>query len=83
MQNQLETFTIIYCKGELTGWINVCWLQELPTRYTLDVMHIEGNICDNFFKHLFGENDTLNTRRNMEEVGIEHGCGYKERGQTL
>jgi len=38
--------------------------------YTLDVMHIECNICDNLLKHLFGEKDTLSTRRDMEEVGI-------------
>jgi hypothetical protein len=33
-------------------------------------MHVEKNVNDNALKHLFGEKDTLNIRRDMEEVGI-------------
>jgi hypothetical protein len=33
-------------------------------------MHVEQNICDNLFKCLFGEKDTMGTKHDMEEVGI-------------
>ncbi len=36
----------------------------------MDVMHVEQNICDNLFKCLFGEKDTMGTMHDMEEVGI-------------
>ena len=45
------------------------FLQELPIRNTLDVMHIERNVSDNILRHLFGEKDTLETRRDMEQAG--------------
>lgn len=49
------------------------WIQELPVRNTLDVMHIERNVSDNILRHLFGEKDSVATRQDMEEVGrMEH-----------
>ncbi len=45
-------------------------LQDLPIRHLLDVMHVEWNICDNLLKYLFGEKDTLNVRKDMEEARV-------------
>ena len=44
-------------------------LQELPIRNTLDVMHIERYVSDNLLKHLFGDKDTLESRRDMAQAG--------------
>jgi hypothetical protein len=44
-------------------------MQFLSIRHTLDLMHIERNICLNILKHLFGEKDTAEVRRDMEAVG--------------
>jgi hypothetical protein len=33
-------------------------------------MHVEWNICDNLLKYLFGEKDTLNVRKDMEEARV-------------
>ncbi len=33
-------------------------------------MHVERNISVNVLKHLFGEKDSLGTRRDMEEVRV-------------
>ena len=44
-------------------------MQELPIRNTLDVMHIERNVSDNLLRHLFGEKDSLETRRDMAQAG--------------
>ncbi len=52
---------------------NEC-LQDLPIRHLLDVMHVEWNICDNLLKYLFGEKDTLNVRKDMEEQGLCQIC---------
>ena len=48
------------------------WLcmQGMPVRHVLDVMHIEKNIAESVLKYLFGDKDTPDTRRDMEEVGI-------------
>ncbi len=56
-------------------------VQELSTRYMLDVMHVEQNIGDNLLKHMSGEKDTLNTRRVMEEAGIRPWLWLQRRGQ--
>jgi hypothetical protein len=46
-------------------------------------MHIERNICDYLLKHLFGEKDTLNTRQDMEEVGICPWLWLQRRGSNF
>jgi hypothetical protein len=38
---------------------------------TLDVMHVGRNVFDNVFKYLFGERDTLEVCKDMEEVGVK------------
>lgn len=43
--------------------------QDLPIRHVLDVMHIEKNISEAALKFLFGEKDTPETRKDLEEVG--------------
>lgn len=56
-------------------------VQELSTRYMLDVMHVEQNISDNLLKHMSGEKNTLNTRRVMEEASIRPWLWLQRRGQ--
>jgi hypothetical protein len=46
------------------------YVQELPIRHVLDVMHIEKNIAESVLKYLFGEKDTPDSRRDMEHLGI-------------
>ena len=41
----------------------------MPTRHVLDVMHIEKNIAESVLKYLFGEKDTAESRRDLEETG--------------
>ena len=44
--------------------------QELPIRHLVDVMHTERNISANILKHIFGENDTEDVRKDMEQAGV-------------
>jgi len=57
--------------------------KELPIRYTLDAMHVERNISANVLKHLFGEKDSLGTRRDMEEVRVHPWLWLQRRGSTF
>lgn len=45
-------------------------MQNLPIRHVLDVMHVEKNIADAVLKFVFGEKDTLECRRDLEECGV-------------
>lgn len=45
-------------------------MQELPVRHVLDVMHVEKNIAESVLKYLFGDKDTVESRRDMEELGV-------------
>lgn len=45
-------------------------MQDMPVRHVLDVMHIEKNIAESTLKHLFGEKDTPESRRDMEAMGV-------------
>jgi hypothetical protein len=45
-------------------------LQELPICHTLDIMHIEKNICDSILKFLLGEKDTPAVQEDFRECGI-------------
>jgi hypothetical protein len=38
---------------------------------TLDVMHIECNILESFLKYFFGEQDILEVRKDLEELGVK------------
>jgi hypothetical protein len=44
--------------------------QDLLVKHTLDVMHYEKNVCENMIKVIFGEKDTIDVHKDMEEVGI-------------
>jgi hypothetical protein len=46
-------------------------------------MHVERNISDNVLKHLFGEKDTLGTRRDMEEVRVCPWLWLQRRGSNF
>ena len=39
-------------------------------RHVLDVMHVEKNIAESVLKFLFGEKDTLDSRRDLEHMGM-------------
>ena len=54
-------------------------MQELPVRHVLDVMHIEKNIAESVLKFLFGEKDSADSRRDMEEVGIRRELWLRPR----
>lgn len=45
-------------------------MQRLPIRHTLDPMHCEKNICENFVRTLFGETDGPQSREDMRARGI-------------
>jgi len=40
-------------------------------RHTLDVMHIEKNICESLIKFIIGAKDTMKVRHDMELWGIQ------------
>jgi hypothetical protein len=42
----------------------------MPVRHVLDVMHIEKNIAESVMKYLFGEKDTVESRKDMEALGV-------------
>jgi hypothetical protein len=46
-------------------------------------MHVEHNISANVLKHLFGEKDTLGTRRDMEEVHVCPWLWLQRRGSIF
>ena len=41
----------------------------MPVRHVLDVMHIEKNIAESVLKFLFGEKDSAESRRDLQETG--------------
>ncbi len=47
----------------------VMW-QHLLVRHMLDLMHCEKNICENVLKTIFGEDDIVAMRNDMQEVDI-------------
>jgi hypothetical protein len=51
----------------------------MPVRHVLDVMHIEKNIAESVLKFLFGEKDTPESRRDMEQVGIRRDLWLRPR----
>jgi hypothetical protein len=46
-------------------------------------MHVERNISANVLKHLFGEKDSLGTRRDMEEVRLRPWLWLQRRGSNF
>lgn len=57
--------------------------QELPVRHVLDVMHIEKNISESVLKFLFGEKDTAESRKDLEEVGMRRELWLRPRANRL
>lgn len=45
-------------------------LQDMPVCHVLNAMHIEKNISECVLKFLFGEKDSVESRRDLEEVGL-------------
>jgi hypothetical protein len=55
-------------------------MQDMPIRHVLDVMHIEKNISEAVLKFVFGEKDTPESRRDMEELGLRRELWLKPTG---
>ena len=51
----------------------------MPVRHVLDVMHIEKNIAESVLKFLFGDKDTPDSRRDMEQLGIRRELWLRPR----
>jgi hypothetical protein len=45
-------------------------LQKLLIQHTLDVMHIEKNVCESLIKFVFKTKDTIKVCRDMEVCGV-------------
>ena len=54
-------------------------LQELPVRHVVDVMHVEKNIAESVLKFLFGDKDSAESRRDLEEMGIRRELWLRPR----
>lgn len=54
-------------------------VQGMPARHLLDVMHIEKNIAEGVIKFLFGDKDTAESRRDLEEVGLRRELWLRPR----
>ena len=52
-------------------------VQDMPVRHVLDVMHIEKNISEAVLKFLFGDKDTAESRRDLEEMGVRRELWLK------
>ncbi|KAL3523092.1 hypothetical protein ACH5RR_015926 [Cinchona calisaya] len=55
--------------------------------HNLDIMHIEGNYCDNLLSTIMGfvgiSKDNLNSRRDLEELGIKKPLHPIRKGSSL
>jgi hypothetical protein len=45
-------------------------VQHLQIQHTLDVMHVEKNICESLVWTFFGQKNTIKVRHDMEVEGI-------------
>jgi hypothetical protein len=54
-------------------------VQGMPARHLLDVMHIEKNIAEGVLKFLFGDKDTAESRKDLEEVGLRRELWLRPR----
>ena len=56
-------------------------------QHSLDVMHIEKNICDNILGTLMSINkktkDTIKTRKDLERMGIKHNLHLRVDGERV
>jgi hypothetical protein len=57
-------------------------LQSLLLRHTLDVMHIEQNVCLSMLGYLLGEKDTIAMRKDMEEASSHHRLHLRRVGTS-
>ena len=51
----------------------------MPVRHILDVMHIEKNIAESVLKYLFGDKDSLDSRRDLQEMGVRRDLWLRRR----
>ena len=58
-------------------------MQEMPARHVLDVMHIEKNIAESVLKFLFGEKDSMDLRRDMEQMGVRRELWLRPKPNRL
>ncbi len=82
--NGVTSYLFINCrKGAICG-LNVCQLvshvltwQHLLIRHTLDVMHIEKNICENVACTIFSQKNIIKVWHDMQAEGIRHHLWLK------
>ena len=70
------------CKFFFTNISAVLYVQDLPVRHVLDVMHCEKNIAENFLKTTLGEKDTPTVRVDMQARGIRPHLHLQPLGST-
>lgn len=54
-------------------------VQDMPVRHVLDVMHVEKNIAESVLKFLFGDKDTVESRKDMEALGVRRELWLRPR----
>jgi hypothetical protein len=57
-------------------------LQYLLIRHTLDVMHIERNVCTSALGYVLGEKDTVQMRADMQDKGTMRHLHLRQRGSS-
>jgi hypothetical protein len=58
------------CMAVFNRYVHVYHTQDLPLRGSIDVMHVERNLCSSLLKLLLGMKDTAEVRKDLEEEGI-------------
>ena len=56
--------------AEFNPYVHGYHTQDLPLRGSIDVMHLEWNLCSSLLKLLLGMKDTAEVRKDLEEEGI-------------
>ncbi len=55
-------------------------MQELPIWNTWDVMHIERNVSESILKYLFGDKDTIEVCKDLEEARVMQHLWLHQQG---
>jgi hypothetical protein len=57
-------------------------MQHLLIHHTLDVMHIERNVCVSILGYVLGEKDTVEVRADMQDSGVMPHLHLRQRGSS-
>lgn len=80
LQTSKHEMTATVFFGSFLRAFSMVFVQELPMRHVLDVMHIEKNIAKNVLKFLFGDKDTPQSRRDLQHMGVRCELWLRPRG---